>query len=70
MFVSQASISREGDVPSYNLKKQIEVVKNCRSVLKHDLKYNNATPKVTVDLKTLVSSLDSFLRCFLIALRL
>ncbi|KIL90174.1 urea amidohydrolase alpha subunit [Fusarium avenaceum] len=54
MFVSQASISREGDVPSYNLKKQIEVVKNCRSVSKHDLKYNNATPKVTVDPKTLV----------------
>ncbi|WZH42201.1 Urease [Fusarium acuminatum] len=54
MFVSQSSISREGDVPSYNLKKQIEVVKNCRSVSKHDLKYNNATPKVTVDPKTLV----------------
>lgn len=55
MFVSQASISQEGDVPSYNLKKQIEVVKDCRSVTKKDLKYNDATPNITVDPETLVS---------------
>ncbi|PCD23943.1 hypothetical protein AU210_015457 [Fusarium oxysporum f. sp. radicis-cucumerinum] len=54
MFVSQASIAQGGDVHSYNLKKQIEVVKNCRTVKKGDLKYNSATPKVDVDPETLV----------------
>ncbi|KAL5590947.1 hypothetical protein FOBRF1_014504 [Fusarium oxysporum] len=59
MFVSQASIAQGGDVHSYNLKKQIEVVKNCRTVKKCDLKYNSATPKVEVDPETLFSkSLD------------
>ncbi|EMT69639.1 Urease [Fusarium odoratissimum] len=57
MFVSQASIAQGGDVHSYNLKKQIEVVKNCRTVKKCDLKYNSATPKVEVDPETLVSSI-------------
>lgn len=55
MFVSQASVAKDGDVHFYNLKKQIEVVKNCRTVTKDDLKYNDATPKIDVDLKTLVS---------------
>ncbi|KAI1070645.1 hypothetical protein LB507_006639 [Fusarium sp. FIESC RH6] len=58
MFVSQASISQEGDVPSYNLKKQIEVVKHCRSVTKKDLKYNDATPNITVDPETLAVTCD------------
>ncbi|KAI8648169.1 Urease [Fusarium keratoplasticum] len=58
MFVSQASISQEGDVHSYNLRKQIEVVKNCRTVTKNDLKYNNATPKVDVDPESLVVTCD------------
>ena len=55
MFVSQASVAEGGDVHSYNLRKQIEVVKNCRTVTKHDLKYNDATPKIEVDPETLVS---------------
>lgn len=54
MFVSKAGASENGCVSSYNLKKQIEVVKDCRSVTKHDLKFNNATPKMAVDPKTLV----------------
>ncbi|ENH69263.1 Urease [Fusarium oxysporum f. sp. cubense race 1] len=58
MFVSQASIVQGGDVHSYNLKKQIEVVKNCRTVKKYDLKYNSATPKVEVDPETLVVTCD------------
>ncbi|RKK10318.1 Urease [Fusarium oxysporum f. sp. cepae] len=58
MFVSQASIAQGGDVHSYNLKKQIEVVKNCRTVKKGDLKYNSATPKVDVDPETLVVTCD------------
>ncbi|RKL27489.1 Urease [Fusarium proliferatum] len=58
MFVSQASIAQGGDVHSYGLKKQIEVVKNCRTVKKSDLKYNSATPKVEVDPETLVVTCD------------
>ncbi|KAM0415544.1 hypothetical protein ACHAPD_006745 [Fusarium lateritium] len=58
MFVSQASISQSGDVHSYNLKKQIEVVKNCRTVKKSDLKFNSAKPKVEVDPETLVVTCD------------
>lgn len=54
MFVSQAGAAKGGDVHSYHLRKQIEVVKDCRTVTKHDLKYNDATPKIEVDLKTLV----------------
>ena len=59
MFVSKTSMSPEGDVRSYELKKQIEVVKDCRSVTKKDLKYNDATPKITVDPETLVSDSPS-----------
>lgn len=55
MFVSKAGASKGGLVHSYNLKKQIEVVKNCRTVAKSDMKFNSATPKVAVDAKTLVS---------------
>lgn len=56
MFVSKASIADGGDVHSYKLRKQIEVVKNCRTVSKHSLKFNSATPKVEVDPETLVST--------------
>ncbi|KAF5228104.1 hypothetical protein FAUST_11324 [Fusarium austroamericanum] len=58
MFVSQASASQGGDVHSYNLKKQIEVVKNCRTVKKSDLKFNSATPDVDVDPETLAVTCD------------
>ncbi|KAF8071661.1 urease [Lyophyllum atratum] len=47
-FVSQASIT-SGVVASYNLSKRFEAVRNCRSVTKKDMKWNNATPKMTVD---------------------
>lgn len=56
MFVSQASAAEGGDVSSYGLKKQVEVVKNCRTVQKQDLKFNTATPVINVDPETLVSS--------------
>ncbi|QPC69155.1 hypothetical protein HYE67_011386 [Fusarium culmorum] len=58
MFVSQASASQGGDVHSYNLKKQIEVVKNCRTVKKGDLKFNSATPNIDVDPETLAVTCD------------
>ncbi|KAJ5201258.1 hypothetical protein N7449_006061 [Penicillium cf. viridicatum] len=38
-------------VKSYGLKKQIEIVKNTRTVTKLDMKFNNATPKMEVDLE-------------------
>lgn len=47
-FVSAASIA-SGRVASYNLKKRIEPVKNCRSISKADMKFNDARPKMKVD---------------------
>lgn len=48
LFVSKAGIT-SGAVDSYNLKKRIEVVKDCRTVQKHDMKYNGAMPEMKVD---------------------
>ncbi|ODM22953.1 Urease [Aspergillus cristatus] len=48
LFVSKASVE-SGVIDSYNLRKQIESVKNCRTVTKHDMKFNNATPHMEVD---------------------
>ncbi|RMJ26055.1 Urea amidohydrolase [Aspergillus sp. HF37] len=48
MFVSKAGVEN-GSVASYNLKKRIEIVKNCRTVTKHDMKFNNAMPEMEVD---------------------
>ncbi|CAI7626227.1 unnamed protein product [Penicillium palitans] len=48
MFVSKAGMEN-GSVKSYGLKKQIEIVKNTRTVTKLDMKFNNATPKMEVD---------------------
>ncbi|PPQ80155.1 hypothetical protein CVT25_001448 [Psilocybe cyanescens] len=47
-FVSQASIF-SGAVASYGLSKRIEVVRGCRKVTKKDMKWNDATPKMSVD---------------------
>jgi urease len=47
-FVSQASIT-SGTIASYNLSKRAEAVRNCRKVTKKDLKWNDATPVMTVD---------------------
>ncbi|CAG8022200.1 unnamed protein product [Penicillium salamii] len=48
MFVSKASM-KNGSVNSYGLKKQVEIVRNTRTVTKLDMKFNNATPKMEVD---------------------
>ncbi|PTU23296.1 hypothetical protein P175DRAFT_0555945 [Aspergillus ochraceoroseus IBT 24754] len=48
MFVSQASIDA-GVVQTYDLKKRVEAVKNCRSIGKADMKFNNIMPKMKVD---------------------
>ncbi|KAF7311455.1 Urease [Mycena kentingensis (nom. inval.)] len=47
-FVSQLSIS-SGTVQSYGLAKRVEAVRNCRTVSKKDMKWNDATPKMQVD---------------------
>jgi urease alpha subunit len=36
----------------YELTKRIEAVRNCRSIGKHDMKWNDALPKITVDPET------------------
>lgn len=54
LFVSKASVE-SGVIDSYDLKKQIEPVKNCRTVTKHDMKFNNATPHMEVDPELFVS---------------
>jgi len=47
-FVSQRSIET-GKVASYGLKKRFEAVKRCRGIGKKDMKWNDKTPKMTVD---------------------
>ncbi|OAP58601.1 urease [Fonsecaea erecta] len=47
-FVSQHALT-SGVVASYNLSKRVEAVKNCRTVGKKDMKFNDATPKMKVD---------------------
>jgi urease len=55
LFVSQAGITT-GAVESYGVRKRVEAVKNCRRISKHDMKYNGATPKMSVDPETFVRS--------------
>ncbi|KAI9835487.1 MAG: Urease [Sclerophora amabilis] len=47
-FVSQLSVST-GTIATYNLRKRIEVVKNCRDIGKRDMKFNDAMPKMKID---------------------
>jgi urease len=47
-FVSNASIA-SGKVASYNLRKRIEAVKDCRNIGKRDMKFNDLRPKMKVD---------------------
>lgn len=54
MFVSEASIS-QGIVQTYNLRKRVEAIKNCRNIGKKDMKYNDIMPKMKVDPERYVS---------------
>jgi len=60
MFVSQASVDA-GIVQSYGLKKRIEPVKNCRSVGKKDMKFNDTMPKMKVDPESYTVEADDML---------
>ncbi|MCJ1229810.1 Urease [Toensbergia leucococca] len=59
-FVSQASIT-SGTIASYNLRKRIEVVKNCRNIGKRDMKYNDTMPKMKVDPETYMVEADGMI---------
>ena len=47
-FVSQASLD-SGAVASYGLRKRVEAVKDCRTIGKRDMKFNDARPRMRVD---------------------
>ncbi|KAH9178433.1 urease [Lactarius sanguifluus] len=47
-FVSKVSID-SGVIAQYGLSKRVEAVRGCRRVRKGDMKWNDATPHVTVD---------------------
>lgn len=59
-FVSEISIS-SGTIASYKLSRRFEAVKGCRSVKKKDMKWNSATPKMTVDPETYAVHADGVL---------
>ena len=50
-FVSGLSLD-QGVVTQYGLNKRLEAVRGCRTVTKKDLKWNDATPKISVDPET------------------
>jgi len=50
-FVSRTSMDA-GIPEGYGLSKRIEIVRNCRSIGKRDMKLNDATPQITVDPET------------------
>ena len=50
-FVSQAC-ERNGGGAEYGLKKRVEAVRGCRKLSKKDMKWNDATPTITVDPET------------------
>jgi len=56
-FVSRAC-REEGVAALYGLSKQLEAVQNCRHLTKKDLKWNDATPKITVDPETYLVTAD------------
>jgi urease len=50
-FVSKASID-SGVIESYGLRKRVEAVRNCRTIGKKDMKFNDTKPKMKVDPET------------------
>jgi len=56
-FVSEISL-KNGVVASYGLYKRTAAVKGCRSVKKKDMKWNDKTPKMSVDPETYVVKAD------------
>jgi len=62
-FVSQRALE-EGFVAALGLDKRLVAIRNCRSVKKADMKWNDALPKITVDPETYEVRADGeLLRC-------
>ena len=62
-FVSAASLENDG-LSRLHLKKRLVPVKNCRSITKSDLPFNNSLPEITVDPETYTVTADGReLRC-------
>ena len=55
-FVSKASVDHVKN--TYNLRKQIEPVKNCRNINKADMKMNSYLPNIQVDPETYKVTID------------
>ncbi len=56
-FVSQLC-KEQGVAAGYGLTKRIEAVRGCRTLTKKDLKWNDATPVITVDSETYTVTAD------------
>ena len=56
-FMSQAAVD-EGVSEKLGLQSPAVAVKGCRTVTKHDLMYNNATPEIEVDPETFKVTVD------------
>lgn len=62
-FVSKLC-KEQGIAAGYGLSKRIEAVSNCRNITKKSMKWNDATPKITVDPETYQVVADGeILRC-------
>lgn len=57
LFVSEVSVS-SGTIASYGLSKTPKAVSGCRTVKKKDMRWNDATPKMSVDPETYVVKYD------------
>ncbi len=57
LFVSQISIDN-GNIASYALKKRVEAVKNCRTIGKKDMKFNDYQPKMHIDPESYIVEAD------------
>jgi urease subunit alpha len=56
-FVSRLC-KEKGVAAGYGLSKRIEAVRGCRSIGKQDMKWNDATPRITVDPETYAVTAD------------
>jgi urease len=59
-FVSEISLT-SGVIASYKLTRKFEAVKGCRVVKKKDMKWNDSTPKMTVNPETYAVHADGVL---------
>lgn len=59
-FVSEISLT-SGVIASYKLSRKFEAVKGCRSVKKKDMKWNDSTPKMSVNPETYAVHADGVL---------